>query len=210
MIGVPGSLFQKCSSFMEASLRLAQAWMIGGIIYQIPESVLLPGTTDTWLEAFARSPMRALQIPSKAMPMLGPVPPCSASGAPDAVLDADVMGGWWKTFVPGRKPARDYPATLETFPQVVFAPRDAPPSPSSTSSWDSGDSSPSSQHSASHTVVVPVRPSTSACGDSEKDRAVPRGVRAFQTGSSRASTRPDEDSYVAIVCGKVPWLFADG
>ncbi|TFK80858.1 hypothetical protein K466DRAFT_604987 [Polyporus arcularius HHB13444] len=92
VIGVPCSLFQKCSSFLEASLRLAQAWMIGGIIYRIPRSVLRSGTTESWLDAFACSPMPTLQIPEESMPMLDPVPPCSSSEALDVVLDAEAIG----------------------------------------------------------------------------------------------------------------------
>ncbi len=154
MIGVPCSLFQKCSSFMEASLRLAQAWMIGGIVYRIPRSVLLSGSTDSWLDAFACSPMPALQIPRKFMPILDPVPPCSTSEALDVVLDAEVMGDWWQSFVPGRKRTGDYTPTIDTSPQAVFTPLDPPPSPSSTSSWESGASSSSSRFSSSRTQPV--------------------------------------------------------
>ncbi len=206
MIGVPGSLFQKCSSFLEASLRLAQAWMIGGIVYRIPQSVLLPGTTDTWLQAFACSPMPALLIPQSAMPRLNPVPPCSSSEAPDPVLDAEVMGSWWQTFLPGCKATRDYTPTT----RAVFAPCDSPPSPSSTSSWDSGLVSPSSPPTDWETVVLPRNPPTSACGDTDEGNALPLGIRSFPSSSFRAPTRPEQGGYVVIVCGEAPWLFPAG
>ncbi len=183
--------------------------MIGGIIYQIPRSVLLPGTTETWLEAFASSPMPALPIPTRAMPRFDPVPPCASWDALDVVLDAEVVGDWWHTFLPGRKMPRDYTQTISSYSQAVFTPQDPPPSPaSSTSSWDSGDSSPPSRATSR---ALPERPGppTSACGDSIAANPSPRGIRSFESGSSRLSTRPGDSGYVMIVCGEVPWLFAD-
>ncbi|RDX39965.1 hypothetical protein OH76DRAFT_1423986 [Lentinus brumalis] len=199
VIGVPGSLFQKCSSFLEASLRFAQAHMIGGIIYQIPESVVGATTTDEWIEAFACSPLKPLYIPKRDYPMLGPVPPCTMSDVPDEVLDAEDVGEWWQTFLPGRKPAHDYSNTyFHSSPCIVTTPlqaehygRDPPPSPSSTLSWESGFSCVSSARAMPRDLPV-LAPPISACGDPVGDIALPRTFRSFQAGGSRGAIRPDQ------------------
>lgn len=216
---MPGSMFQKCTSFLEASLRFAQAHMIGGIIYQIPESVVSATSTDQWLQAFACSPLTPLYISEQDVPMLDAVPPCTMSDAPDEVLDADCMSEWWQTFLPGRKPSRDYTVTYRPSPHIVTTPlqpgpsnlgRDAPPSPSSTVSWDSGTSSrPTSGHGVPR-MQLPPAPPTSACGDPDEDGGVPRSFRSFQAGGPRRSIRPDDEGYAAVLCGEAPWLFPDG
>ncbi|RDX39726.1 hypothetical protein OH76DRAFT_1490874 [Lentinus brumalis] len=222
VIGVPGSLFQKCASFLEASVRFSQAHMIGGIIYEIPPSVVGAATTDQWLEAFACSRARPLHIAEEVVPMLAAVPPCTLSDTPDEVLDADCVGSWWQTFLPGRKPAHDYTPTYCSSPLAITTPlhpapsscgRDAPPppSPSSTASWDSDTSTPLSGHGvASNEEVPPAPPPTSACGNPEEEETTPpRSFRCFQASRARGSKRPDHGGYVVVVCGQTPWVFPD-
>ncbi|TFK81021.1 hypothetical protein K466DRAFT_569296 [Polyporus arcularius HHB13444] len=219
VIGVPGSLFEKCASFMEACLRFSQAHMIGGIIYQIPQSAVHATSTNQWLEAFACSTQPSLRISEEDIPILDAVPPCTLSDAPDEVLDADGTGGWWQTFLPGRKPTHDYVVTYHPSPQVVATPlqpgpcftgRDAPPSPSSTLSWDSVTSSPSPGYGVTQSVVGPPAPPTSACGEPDEEVPMPRSFCSFQGGGCRVPIGRDETGYAAIVCGKAPWIFPDG
>ncbi|TFK81055.1 hypothetical protein K466DRAFT_569276 [Polyporus arcularius HHB13444] len=112
VVGVPGSLYQKCSSHIEASLRLMQAWQIGGINARIDlATVMRPSSTDVWLQGFAASEGLRLRISEEDQPEDHMAPFCSPDGI-DELLDPGMLTGGWEMYVPGRKPAMEYTSTM--------------------------------------------------------------------------------------------------
>ncbi|RDX42697.1 hypothetical protein OH76DRAFT_1488413 [Lentinus brumalis] len=204
-IGVPGSLYQKCSSHIEASLRLVQAWQIGGINARISlGAVLRPSTTELWLEGFASSTCPHLHIPEEDELERRVPPACSPDGV-DELLDADAITGAWETYVPGRKPAKEYTSTMliGSLPPLLTAlhlatSADTEPASAGNSSSTGGEHG---HYDASLTAI-----SSLPSGASEALVLRPRAYEVRSSGTSEGSLRR---GYVAVIQGEAPWVYAD-
>ncbi len=211
MVGVPGSLWEKCSSHIEASLRIMQAWQIGGINAKIEASARnRPRTTDQWLQGFATSEWPRLHIPKEDKPETPEAPLCSPDGV-DTLLDADDITGGWESYVPGRKPAKEYvrtvlvgslqPRLTATQPAASSDPEHVLAAPPSSSCRVDG---PSHVHlppgGRGHTGARPL------LAQLQSSRPAPA---AYQERSCMVSPGAPREGYIVVLQGDAPWIFAD-
>ncbi|KAI0686698.1 hypothetical protein C8T65DRAFT_701056 [Cerioporus squamosus] len=178
VVGVPGSLYQKCSSYMEASLRLAQAWTIGGIVAKIPLAASqCPASTAIWLQGFAKSDRGFVRIEEDDAPDLRGMPYCTPDGV-DEVLDEDLVTGGWRTYLPGSRPAREHSSgLLGTLPPPVSMTPTVPPD---------GEAEDSVTIEATSHAVGPMPPAAPSC-------SIREGVLATRHGG-----------YFAVIEGENP------
>ncbi len=184
-----------------------QAWQIGGIIAKIPLSaVMRPISTELWLQGFARSELPRMNISDKDEPDYCSAPHCSPHGI-DELLDGDDNTGAWETYVPGRKPAREYTMTLgRSLPpllaalQTAASPNREPPS--------------TGEPSSSRGVEGPNRPiSPPGSWAAENAPLVPQlnathgAPAAYQARSPTPAPGQAPRGYVVVIQGENPWVF---
>ncbi len=198
VIFVPGSLYQLCSSYQEASLRLTQALNIGGIVAKLPlNASLSPPTTAAWLQAFTVSNQLLIRSEEEDAPDLRGSPRCSPDGV-DEILDEDLITGGWTTYLPGCRPERESSAGLLGSVQAL-----------ESASHDRIPTGGEAEHH--HTTALTSHRSIEAPGrvlEGASDTHASALVDAA-TDERGGSCEAGTGGYFVVIQGESPWVFTD-
>lgn len=118
VVGRQGTLYQKCSSWQDATSRLAQALFVGGIVAHVIDDAWRGVDFDAlWLSALAPSPIPRFHVSPHllVMPPLG-IPPSAPLNNATTLMWEPVQ---WSLFDAGKRA----PAEEQTPPLRPLAPR---------------------------------------------------------------------------------------
>ena len=203
VVGLQGTMYQKCPGRLDAFVRLVQAQCIGGMVKQIPNTARDAADMSAWLDALADAPAPPIYISPEILPLpLGsPIVRAAshydaAAAATDDGRDAGCPSSHWTVLDFG---------TLQPLvgpDQLPFRPSASRPQLRAEGHRLTGHL-PSRQRSPSPYRFTSPAPSLSAVG----------GVQPWSdpTRSSSPSQLPPESAnegqFFAVYCGRTPWIY---
>ncbi|KAI0350258.1 hypothetical protein OH77DRAFT_1084050 [Trametes cingulata] len=197
VVGYQGSLYQKCSGWVEAALRMVQAICIGGIVFQIPVTAQQPDDFPAWLSALHKSPLPHFHVD----PAIFPSPLVSrdtASASMGQVLEVTQ----WVLFDLAKRLSKRTPPLQPLSPRPLRPPQAATIRSQQSHGW-LHLRSPSPFPLAS-SLRSRQAPSLSAVGGAHP---VPVPPSPSPAPTSRSRLPVDRTGFYVVFRGRVPWLY---
>ncbi|KAI0372766.1 hypothetical protein BV20DRAFT_1050638 [Pilatotrama ljubarskyi] len=227
VLGLHGSLYQKCTSWCEVASRVVQALLVGGILSHIPDGARSPSGYEMWLSALTRSPYARLYASPDLLPISSLGVPGSMLPQREAFQEGLVD---WKVLDVSKKPplAPETPAFRPLAPPPTHAARASflrPQASSSnlrhrsSSSHLLGTSSRSTRSPSPRPIETPTvlrSPSPHPFASSLRERQAPSlsavGVDGPNGLPTTASPRPaahpvERTGFYAVYRGRAPWIY---
>lgn len=193
VLGFHGSLYQKCSGWLDACSRMMQAMAIEGLVSHLPQSARHTPDIVTWMTALTTTPRVKVHVTDGLLPS-------PTGGATPSVVDDHRQ---WRTFDIGQKHALAYEEvvvhSLTPRPRRLTVQAEQQRHPEPPSRRPSGAAHASQSPSLSAVGVVPGRSSPDDADEDEDD-----DDRLAGPGDV---SRPFVRGYWVVVHGRAPWIY---